>query len=110
MQVPWTRLLGGPGACSPGKNIKILRSSNYWKYIEMANLTITSSFCIKLNLLRFHHISLSVFFKLTPLQPANCNLIGKYESFMKDCVLGLLLVSCCRVNGKLDNLKPDYYL
>ena len=46
MQVPWTKLLGGVRGILLRKKNWHLRSSNYWKYIELVNPTITSSFCI----------------------------------------------------------------
>ena len=42
--------LGGPGACSLGKKIINLMSSNCWKGTKIVNPTITTLFCIILNL------------------------------------------------------------
>ena len=46
-------ILEAPGACSPGKKIRNLRSSNCWKCIEVVNPTITT-------LLLYHFKSLTI--------------------------------------------------
>ena len=49
-----TRILGGSGGIlTPEKSLN-LRSLDYWKYIEIVNSTITTLFCILLNILQFH--------------------------------------------------------
>ena len=51
-------LLGGPGACSPGKKFRNLRFSNCWKCIKIVNPTITTLFLYHFKYLRSHQADL----------------------------------------------------
>ena len=52
-----TRVSGGSVGMIPQKNFELLRTSTVWKYIEIVNSTVTTLFCILLNLLRSHQQS-----------------------------------------------------